>query len=608
MTTEVVLENKKKTKEHFFEYIDITSGSKDAIRVITGFNNTDKGNAERLVALFGDKIRYCKKLKSWFVWDNTRWLKDEQDKIIEIAKATVDLIHVEVGFMPSDTKEEKDRREDVSKWAFKSEEYKHLTAMVRLARSDTGITIRPDELDANPFLLNCPNGTIDFERREFREHRREDMLTKMTMVQYDPHKTSVYFYPVLLRALPLDVAVYAQRLYGSNLGYTTKKKELIIPYGDHYAAKSSITQCIYGALGDYAASFPIAVLQKSRHGMASNAARPEIVELEGVRIAWSEELPEDFVFNDRDFKTFTSSGVVSGRGLFQEQRQIRLGCTFSLETNSAPTFDIENEEQLKAAMERVRVVPFVHSIPKEERDEQVFRMMTEGIGEMTVALAWVVQGYFDREDDGLPIPESVKQGTEEYERNFNPLATFIREEVIIDDGRDYAEVYTSVAEMLYRFQETVGQDEARGINPRSFSIHFGRGIKSYADAAGVKVWSSRKHDGVVWHNVRLRDEEDDAPATTHQNDEACRSEANPQFGETSVHDLYRYYEGLTKSDFCFTSTRPSFPTILVDELNTFQLGGKAQNDEAKPEGAHEKCVSRSIGGQSADWGATEGAQ
>jgi hypothetical protein len=33
---------------------------------------TDLGNAERLVALFGDDIRHCEPWRSFFVWDGKR--------------------------------------------------------------------------------------------------------------------------------------------------------------------------------------------------------------------------------------------------------------------------------------------------------------------------------------------------------------------------------------------------------------------------------------------------------------------------------------------------------------------------------------------------------
>lgn len=168
--------------------------------------------------------------------------------------------------------------------------------------------------------------------------------------------------------------------------HSTQRKEIIIPYGAHYSAKSSLTQAVYAALGDYAAEMDADILRKQKINAKPNEAHPELVALEGLRVAWSEELDEDFIINDRSFKSLTSSGVISTRGIFERTREIELGCSFVLETNSAPKFDVENEEQLKVALERVRLVPFTHTIPKDVRDPEVLKALTHNEGELSAAL------------------------------------------------------------------------------------------------------------------------------------------------------------------------------------------------------------------------------
>lgn len=125
--------------------------------------------------------------------------------------------------------------------------------------------------------------------------------------------------------------------------------------------KSSVTQAVYRALGDYAKEFDIALLTKSKHGVASNAARPELIALEGVRIAWTEETPDDFVIDEQMLKGLTSSGVKSARQLYGKQRIIELICSFVVESNGTFDFDIENEDQQEAAMDRTKVMRFVRT-------------------------------------------------------------------------------------------------------------------------------------------------------------------------------------------------------------------------------------------------------
>jgi hypothetical protein len=58
--------------------------------------------------------------------------------------------------------------------------------MIALARSEPGITISSKVLDANPMLLGVQNGTLDLRTGELRAPQREDYLTKVAPVAFDP--------------------------------------------------------------------------------------------------------------------------------------------------------------------------------------------------------------------------------------------------------------------------------------------------------------------------------------------------------------------------------------------------------------------------------------
>jgi hypothetical protein len=85
-------------KVHTLTVIDKRSDLKFDVSIITGYNWTGSGNAKRLVAYFGDVIRYCNQFKAWFIYDGTRWVRDDQLKIIELAKTTADRIHSRLPF------------------------------------------------------------------------------------------------------------------------------------------------------------------------------------------------------------------------------------------------------------------------------------------------------------------------------------------------------------------------------------------------------------------------------------------------------------------------------------------------------------------------------
>ncbi len=62
--------------------------------------------------------------------------------------------------------------------------------------------VTPDDLDADPFLLNCANGTLDLRTSELRSHDPADLLTKMTGAAYRPDSAGPEFAKFLERVQP----------------------------------------------------------------------------------------------------------------------------------------------------------------------------------------------------------------------------------------------------------------------------------------------------------------------------------------------------------------------------------------------------------------------
>jgi P4 family phage/plasmid primase-like protien len=100
---------------------------------------TDLGNAERLIAAYGANMFFAPfvgRRGSWFVWDETRWCKDDRAQVYQFAREVVRGIAQE------------SKATKVRKWAKSSESRARLEAIVL-----------PSECDANPFFLNVINGS-----------------------------------------------------------------------------------------------------------------------------------------------------------------------------------------------------------------------------------------------------------------------------------------------------------------------------------------------------------------------------------------------------------------------------------------------------------------
>src|SRR5580658_3104985 len=57
-----------------------------AVLDLLSYLYNDHGNAERLIALYGEDLKYCHAFKKWLVWDGMRWAVDDTDQARRLAK------------------------------------------------------------------------------------------------------------------------------------------------------------------------------------------------------------------------------------------------------------------------------------------------------------------------------------------------------------------------------------------------------------------------------------------------------------------------------------------------------------------------------------------
>ena len=69
--------------------------------------------------------------------------------------------------------------------------------MLELVKSEPGVPITPAQLDTHPWLFNVQNGTIDLRSGQLQPHRREDLITKLAAVEYDPEARLELLGPIL---------------------------------------------------------------------------------------------------------------------------------------------------------------------------------------------------------------------------------------------------------------------------------------------------------------------------------------------------------------------------------------------------------------------------
>ena len=210
---------------------------------------TDMGNALRLVRRHKDNIRHCGVLSEWVTWDERRWCRDENSRITELAKETVVEIAVEADAITDD-----DSKAAYVKHAVRSQGHRALQAMVALAASDPEVCVEPDIFDQHPMLLNTAGGTIDLETGKLRAHRREDMITQISEVVYDPAASCPRWEAFLMEIMgeKQELVSFLQRVAGYCLTANTDEDAFFILHGAGMNGKTTFLETLQSMMGDYA--------------------------------------------------------------------------------------------------------------------------------------------------------------------------------------------------------------------------------------------------------------------------------------------------------------------------------------------------------------------
>jgi putative DNA primase/helicase len=376
------------------------------------YNLTDLGNALRLVEHDGADLRYVYAWEKWLVWTGARWKVDDSGEVERRAKQTVRAMYHE-----ADADEERPINRELAKHALKSEAKGRIESMIALARSEPGIAITPEKLDADPWALNLPNGTVDLRTGKLRDHRREDLITKIAPVAYDPDAPAPEWEGFLERVLPSEeLRAFVQRAAGYSATGDTSEQCLFINHGTGANGKSTYQEAIAAALGDYAMRAPTEMLLAKRSGGIPN----DVARLKGARFVAASETEEGRRLAESLVKDLTGQDTISARFMRAEWFDFKPTHKLWLSTNHKP--EIRGTDT--AIWRRIRLIPWSVTIPPAEQDKKLPAVLRR---ELPGILAWIVRGCLEWRRGGLQAPDEVRKATSEYRAEMDVLAVFLGE-------------------------------------------------------------------------------------------------------------------------------------------------------------------------------------
>jgi putative DNA primase/helicase len=381
-----------------------------------GYARTDAGNALAFLDLFGENLRFVEKWGCWIVWDVARWREVSDTALLPLARRVTEEMITWAAAQPSG-----DNRKGWINHAFVSQREARLRAMINLAKGEPVLRIQPNALDAEAWLLGCPNGTLDLRTGKLREARREDYITKHGSVPFDPAAECPHWTGFLNWAAEGDgeLVEFIQTFMGYALSGEVCEEKMCAFVGDGANGKSTFLMTLYDLFGDYAGKVRSDLLVHAQG--KGGAPSPDIAALHGKRFVIASETEDGCSLSEARIKDIVSNEVVAARRLHRDPFTFRPTHKIILETNHPP--HVRGTDH--GIWRRLAVVRFSATIEEERKvadfRERVLRPELPGI------LNWTLAGLMRWTRDGLRMPPSVRTATAEYRSAMDTVEQWIEE-------------------------------------------------------------------------------------------------------------------------------------------------------------------------------------
>lgn len=431
-------------------------------------HRTELGNAELLIQLFGQDIRYSHEAHRWWWWSGKQWEKDNAGQVLHLANQ-VARARQQAAF---EIEDEEDRKAEL-KWAFGSESRSKRDNTLAQAISLPGMTLNYEDLDPDPWILGCANGTLDLRTGQLRPHAREDLGSQLVPIAYDPNAHCPLWEAFLDRIMGRSQAMigFLQRAIGYSLTGSTREQVLFILHGSGRNGKSVFLEVVLALLGSYAqAASPSTFLAKDSN---SDGIRNDIARLRGARFVKSVETDSGRRLDEGLVKQVTGGDKMLARFLREEFFEFTPRLKLWLATNHKP--DIRGQDM--GIWRRIRLLPFRVTIPEAEIDLNLQEALLK---ELPGILAWAVRGCLEWQRMGLQEPAEVLAATADYKDEQDALGKFFEDCCVVGSG-----LRVGAHELYSAYRDWAGKS---ALSQVKFGSHLGERGFEHKRTKSARLW------------------------------------------------------------------------------------------------------------------------
>lgn len=420
---------------------------------------SDLGNAERLRGRHGQDLLFVDNV-GWHVWDKKRWQGEGgEQEALKLTHETARAIHGEarakaakivrqiMGWKEGELPEygwwralnealatiglQKDRDSETKKitrhmaWAVTSGNSGRSKSMLEQALPY--LRTPAYTMDSHPWLVNASNTAIDLAEPgpdgetlgAEKGFERERRITRMLAAEHDPDATAPTFQACLCQIMP-DAAVrsFLQRWFGYCLTGDMSEQAFCLFHGKGSNGKSTLVETIRDVMGDYAMTVDITSFMHDDRKRGGDAT-PDLARLPGARLVTAAEPNAGDRLSEKIVKTITGGERLTVRHLFKDVFEMEPAFKLVISCNQRPSI----RGQDKGIWRRVLLVPFTQTFDEGAIDRDMRRkLMDEAPG----ILNWMLDGYREWREVGLGVPDAVREATDEYRAETDPVGEFLK--------------------------------------------------------------------------------------------------------------------------------------------------------------------------------------
>ena len=423
--------------------------------------------AYRLAATHTGKLMFVKGI-GWHHWDGTRWAVDERG---HAKRAVLQTLKQAITESVGDTTDHgKTLRSDV----LKCESANGIDGVLTVAASLAEFACTVADLDIDPWLLNCANGTLDLRTMQLSPHDPADRITKVTRAAHNPGTPTkpVVWQQFLEQVLPDEgVREYLQRIAGMALLGKVSEHILPILTGTGSNGKGTFYAALLWALGDYGCPAEPDLFMQSK-----NAHPTGQMDLLGRRLVVVSESGEGHRLDEAKMKRLTGGDEIKARRMHRDFVSFEPSHTALFITNHLPK--VSGDDQ--ATWRRIRVIPFTVCIPEEQQKGDLDVALKV---EADAVLAWAVAGWQAYQTRKLlQQPEAVVNATGAYRLDSDVIGRFFEARCHLAPS-----VKTTARDLFAAWEKWRTADGAAEISKKAFG-----------QALAGRGYASKKANGETW--------------------------------------------------------------------------------------------------------------